>query len=38
MTDAEGHPWLVVYPMERQPDGTWRINGCEIGQLPGQET
>src|SRR5437868_15311285 len=38
MTDAEGHAWLVVYPMERQPDGTWRINGCQLGRLPGQET
>ena len=38
MTDSEGHPWLVVYPMERQPDGNWRINGCEIAKLPGQET
>ena len=38
MTDQEGHSWLVVYPMERQPDGSWRISGCEIGRLPGEET
>jgi chlorite dismutase len=38
MTDAEGHPWLVVYPMERQPDGSWRINGCQTARLPGEET
>ncbi len=38
MTDQEGHPWLVVYPMERQPDGSWKINGCELGRLPGEET
>ena len=38
MTDTDGHAWLVVYPMERQPDGTWRINGCQLGRLPGQET
>jgi len=38
MVDGEGHAWLVVYPMERQPDGSWRINGCELGRLPGQET
>ena len=38
MTDQEGHPWLVVYPMERQPDGSWRISGCQIGRLPGEET
>ena len=38
MTDQGGHPWVVVYPMERQPDGSWRINGCQIGRLPGEET
>jgi len=38
MTDQEGHPWLVVYPMERQPDGSWRINGCQTARLPGAET
>jgi hypothetical protein len=38
MTDREGHPWLVVYPLERQPDGSWRISGCEIARLPGDET
>jgi len=38
MTDQEGHSWLVVYPMERQPDGSWRIGGCQIGRLPGEET
>jgi DNA-binding transcriptional LysR family regulator len=38
LTDAEGHGWLAVYPMERQPDGTWRTNGCRLGRLAGQET
>jgi chlorite dismutase len=37
MIDQEGHGWLVVYPMERQPDGGWRINGCQLGRLAGQE-
>ncbi|MBI3372346.1 MAG: DUF4864 domain-containing protein [Betaproteobacteria bacterium] len=35
MTDAEGRAWLAVYPMERQPDGGWKINGCRLGRLPG---
>lgn len=38
MTDADGHGWLAVYPMERQPDGSWRIDGCQLGKLAGQET
>lgn len=38
MTDAEGRAWLAVYPMQRQPDGGWRINGCQLGRLQGRET
>ena len=32
-TDAESRHWLALYPMQRQPDGTWRINGCYLEQL-----
>ncbi|MGQ0651448.1 MAG: DUF4864 domain-containing protein [Betaproteobacteria bacterium] len=38
LTDAEGRAWLALYPMERQPDGAWRINGCQLARLPGRET
>jgi chlorite dismutase len=38
MTDEEGRAWVVVYPMERQPDGKWLINGCQLAPLKGQET
>jgi chlorite dismutase len=38
MTDADGHAWIALYPMEKQPDGTWRINGCQLGRLPARET
>jgi hypothetical protein len=38
ITDAEGRGWLAVYPMEKQPDGSWRIDGCQLGRLSGQET
>ena len=27
-TDAQAQRWLALYPMERQPDGSWRIDGC----------
>lgn len=37
MTDAEGRAWLAVYPMQRQPDGNWRTNGCQLGRLSGQQ-
>ena len=35
MTDAEGRAWLALYPMQRLPDGGWKINGCQLGRLPG---
>ena len=38
MTDAEGRGWIALYPMRREKDGSWRINGCSIGRLGGQET
>ena len=38
MTDADGRAWMALYPMEQQPDGTWRINGCQLGRLPARET
>lgn len=36
MTDAEGRGWIALYPMQRQPDGSWRTNGCQLGRLAGQ--
>ena len=37
MTDAEGHMWVALYPMQRQADGGWRINGCQLARLAGRE-
>jgi hypothetical protein len=36
MTDADGAAWVAFYPMERQPDGRWRINGCQLERLRGE--
>ena len=30
LMDHNGTPVLAVYPMERQADGSWRINGCML--------
>jgi len=30
----DGLTYDAVYTMERQPDGTWRINGCSIVRAP----
>jgi hypothetical protein len=38
MTDASGSAWVALYPMVKQPDGTWRINGCQLGRPPARET
>lgn len=38
LTDAEGRAWLALYPMQRRPDGQWRINGCQLTRLAGRET
>jgi len=35
-TDAEGNAWIALYPMQRQADGVWRINGCQLARLQGQ--
>jgi len=36
-TDAEGRLWLAVYPMQRQSDGGWLTNGCQLARLPRTE-
>jgi hypothetical protein len=38
MTDGYGHTWMAIYPMAKQPDGNWRINGCHLARLPARET
>ena len=38
LTDTEGRAWLALYPMQRLPDGQWRINGCQLSRLAGRET
>jgi hypothetical protein len=30
----DGMTYEAVYTMERQPDGTWQINGCAIVRAP----
>ena len=32
LMDAKGSPVLAIYPMEKQPDGSWRIDGCMLYQ------
>ena len=32
----DGNPALAIYEMQRQPDGSWRINGCWLTRAPDQ--
>jgi hypothetical protein len=36
MTGPDGIPVLAFYEMQRQPDGSWRINGVSIARAPDQ--
>jgi hypothetical protein len=30
VTGPDGQSYLAVYDMQRQPDGSWKINGCSL--------
>jgi hypothetical protein len=34
----DGQAVIALYVMERQPDGSWRINGVYLLQVPGETT
>ncbi len=38
LTDASGALWLAVYRLERQPDKSWRISGCDAQPSSGKMT
>ena len=36
LTDGDGTRWLATYRLERQPDGSWRIAGCDVQAATGK--
>jgi hypothetical protein len=38
ITDAQGSAWLATYQLERQPDGIFLIDGCELVANEGRYT
>jgi hypothetical protein len=38
MSDDTDRLWLAIYRMQRQPDNTWRIDGCVLKSLPGSRS
>ena len=37
MIDADGAAWMALYPMQRQANGAWRIDGCQLARLAGRQ-
>jgi hypothetical protein len=38
LTDDEGRAWMAIYPMQKQPDGSWRTDGCQLARIAGTRT
>jgi hypothetical protein len=38
MADDDDRLWLALYRMQRQPDNSWRIDGCVLRNLPGSRS
>lgn len=36
LTDADGTLWLARYRLQRQPDKSWRISGCQVVPAQGR--
>ena len=30
LVGPDGRNWVAIYALQRQPDGTWKINGCTL--------
>jgi hypothetical protein len=37
IVDVNGKTWTALYAMERQPDGSWKIIGCQLVEAPGAD-
>ena len=35
LQDEDGVDWMALYTLEKQSDGAWRINGCQLVKAPG---
>ena len=38
LSDASGALWLATYRLDRQPDKSWRISGCDVQPSSGKLT
>ncbi|HEY7687223.1 MAG TPA: DUF4864 domain-containing protein [Dongiaceae bacterium] len=37
LVGPDGQPVIARYSMQKQPDGSWRINGCSLMKAPDQD-
>jgi hypothetical protein len=37
IVDVNGKLWTALYSFEKQPDGSWKINGCTLVETPGAD-
>lgn len=35
LQDENGTDWIALYHLQKQADGSWRINGCQLKKAPG---
>ena len=38
LRDEAGADWMALYSLEKQPDGAWRITGCQLKKAQGTST
>ncbi len=36
VTGPDGRHWVAIYSFQKQPDGSWKINGCRLVEDPGE--
>ncbi|MCP4309148.1 MAG: DUF4864 domain-containing protein [bacterium] len=36
LTGPSGRNWVAIYSLQQQPDGTWRISGCQLVEDTGE--
>jgi len=36
VTGPDGRNWVALYSLQKQPDGSWRINGCVLVEDTGE--
>jgi hypothetical protein len=38
LTDHDNLVWIAIYQVEREPDGTWKVDGCQLFETKDMST